>query len=67
MAEEQKHNCKSRSPQPVVQVNKGTMQLRNSTTKDSTMLFVAKKQNMRMTYDRFCYSKNQYLFTLWKT
>ena len=39
MAEEQKHNCKSRSPQPVVQVNKGTMQLRNSTTTDPTMPF----------------------------
>ena len=39
MAEKQKHNCKSRSSQPVVQANKGTMQLQNSTTTNPTMPF----------------------------
>ena len=39
MAKEQKHNCRSRSPQPEVQAYKGTRQLQNSTTTDSTMPF----------------------------
>jgi len=39
MAKEQKHNCRSRSPQPEVQAYKETRQLQNSTTTDWTMPF----------------------------